>query len=118
MTKRYTLPAVTVDGRDTSISIEVDNDAKLRKWLYNVRYRRDRDVPRFRFHWSRDPHATEFNLVGSLLVAHRRDEIYVKLQLCYEDYYRDGLYPLDEFCRMLHKGTRPSLGWRIIVTVQ
>lgn len=116
MKKRYTLPAVTVDWQDISISIEVDNDAKLRKWLYNVRYHRD--VPRFRFHWSRDPYATEFNLVGSLLVAHRRDEIYVELQLCYEDYYRDGLYPLDEFCRMLHKGTRPSLGWCIAVTVQ
>lgn len=116
MTKRYTLPAVTVDGRDTNISIVVDNDAKLRKWLCKVRYHIG--VPKFRFHWSRDPYATEFNLVGSLCVVHRMAGIYVKLQLCYEDYYRDGLYSLDEFCRMIFSGTRPSLGWCITVTVR
>ena len=115
MTKRYTLPAVTVDGRDTSISIVADNDAKLRKWLCDVR--NHRVVPRFRFHWSRDPYATEFNLVGSLCVVHRAAGIYVKLQLCYEDYYRDGLYSLAEFCRMTFKGERPTFGWCITVKV-
>lgn len=116
MTKRYTLPAITVDGRDTSISIVVDNDAKLRKWLCKVRCHIG--VPKFRFHWSRDPYATEFNLVGSFLVVHRMSEIYVKLQLCYEDYYRDVLYSLDDLWRMLYGSERPSLGWCITVTVQ
>lgn len=115
MTKRYTLPAITADGRDTSISIVVDNDAKLRKWLCDVRS--NRTVPRFRFHWSRDPYATEFNFVGSFLVAHGRDEIYVKLQLCYEDYC-DVLYSLDDLWRMLYGRERPSLGWCITITVQ
>ena len=116
MIKRYALPAVTVDGQDTSICIVADAE-KLREWLCNVRRHRITE-PCFKFNWSENPHATVFLLLGSFYVAHRMDGIYVKLQLCYEDYYRDGLYSLDEFCRMIFSGTRPSLGWCITVTVQ
>lgn len=118
MRKRYTLPAVTVDGQDTSIGIVVKDDAKLRSWLYAVR--NHIDVPRFSFYWAQDPRASRFPLIGSFLAARRMDGIYVKLQLCYEDYYRDVLYPIDDLYSMLmsFKSTRPSLGWCITVTVQ
>lgn len=119
MTKIYTLPAVTADGEDTSIGVEIDDAAKLRSWLCAVK--NHIVVDNFMFHWAPDPHAPGFNLLGSFLVAHRMDGIYVKVQLCFEDYYRDVLYPLDEFCRMVRtsfKGDRPSFGWRITVTVQ
>lgn len=116
MRKRYTIPAVTADGEDTSIGVEIDDDAKLRSWLCAVK--NHIVVDNFGFHWTPDPHAPGFNLLGSFLVAHRMDGIYVKVQLFFEDYYRDVLYPLDEFCRMLFKSERPSLGWRITVTVQ
>ena len=115
MNRRYTLPAVTVDGRDTSIGIEVDDAAKLRKWLNDVK--RYIAVDTFRFHWSRDPHAIVPHLLGAFCVLWYQDGIYIKLKLCYED-YRDVEYPLGDFCRMLSKDGRPTFGWRITVTVQ
>lgn len=117
MRKVYTLPAITADGQDTSIGVEVDDSAKLRRWIYDVRSHHI-VVPRFNFHWAPDPHAPGFNLLGSFYAVHRMDGIYVKLQLCYEDYYRDVLYPLSDLWSMLFNGIRPSLGWCITVTVQ
>ena len=117
MRKVYTLPAVTADGQDTSIGVAVNDDTKLREWLCNVRRHRITG-PCFNFRWSQDPRDRVFSLLGSFYVAPRMDGIYVKLNLCYEDYYRDALYPLGDLWRMLFKDTRPSLGWCITVTVQ
>lgn len=115
MRKRYTLPAVAIDGRDTSIEIAVDDVEKLRTWLHNVRIREETSP--FRFQWAMSPRATMHQLIGVFCVDWRRDGIYVKMMLGHESYF--GMkYPLDEFCRMLFKSERPSLGWRIIVTVQ
>lgn len=116
MTKIYTLPAVTTDGQDTSIGILVDDAVNLREWLYNVR--RHMVIENFRFHWFASPRATVYPIPGSFCVIYSLNGIYIKLQLCCRKYYRDGFYSLDEFCRMILKGTRPSLGWRITVTVQ
>lgn len=116
MTKRYTLPTVTVDGQELSIVIAA-NDAKLREWLRDVRCHR-LVVPSFSFYWEQDPCAYVFYRIGSFYVAHRMDGIYIKMNLCYED-YRDVLYPLDDLYSMLfNKRERPSLGWCITVTVQ
>lgn len=115
MRKRYTLPTVTADGQDTSIGIVVDDDAKLREWLNDVK--RCIAVDTFRFHWSRNPHATAPHFLGVFCVLWYQDGIYIKLKLCYED-YQNVEYPLDEFCRMLFKSERPTFGWRITVTVQ
>lgn len=115
MIKRYILPAVTADGQDTSICIVVDDYAKLREWLYNVRCHIA--VSRFSFYWAQDPRASRFPLIGSFCWAYRMDGIYIKMRLCYEDYYRDVLYPLDDLWRMLYKSERPSLGWCITVKV-
>jgi hypothetical protein len=116
MTKRYILPTVTSDGQDTNISIVVDDDAKLREWLHNAK--RHVPVGNFRLHWSTDTNATVFLLMGALSVVHRMDGIYVQLKLCYEDCYRDALYPIGDICRMLFKGERPSFGLCVTVTVQ
>lgn len=115
MRKVYTLPAITADGQDTSIGVEID-DAKLRSWLCAVK--NHIVVDNFRMHWAPDPHSPGFNLLGSFCVAHRMDGIYVKLQLCFEDYYRDVLYPIGDLWRMLYKGDRPSFGLCVTVTVQ
>lgn len=113
--KRYTLPSITADGQDTSIGVEID-DAKLRSWLCAVKTHIV--VDNFRIHWAPDPRAPGFNLLGAFCVVHRMDGIYVKLQLCYEDYYRDVLYPIGNLWRMLYESERPSLGWCITVTVR
>ena len=112
---RYTLPAVTADGQDTSVGIAV-NDAKLLEWLYDVRRHRI-VVPSFKFRWAQNPRAHVFSFLGSSYGVRRLDGIYIKLALCY-GYYRDVLYPLADLYSMLFKGTRPSLGWCITVTVQ
>ena len=117
MRKVYTLPAITVDEQDTSIGVEIEDDSKLREWLYDVR--RHIVVPRFSFYWAQDPCASMFPLIGSFYVAHRMDGIYIKMNLCYEAYYRDVLYPLcDLYSMLFNKRERPSLGWCINVTVQ
>jgi hypothetical protein len=116
MRKVYTLPALTADGQDTSIGISAD-DAKLRSWLYDVK-RHHIVTPCFNFHWSQDPRDRVFSLLGSFYVAHRMDGIYIKLNLCYEDYYRDALYPLDDLYSMLFKSERPSFCLCVTVTVQ
>lgn len=115
MVKRYTLPAVTIDGQDTSIEIAVDDVEKLRTWLHNVRILEETSP--FRFHWSRNPYATAPHFLGVFCVLWYQDGIYIKLKLCYED-YQNVEYPLDCFCGMLFKSKRPSLGWCIAVTVQ
>lgn len=117
MAKRYTLPTVTVDGQDTSVGVLVDDEAKLREWLHDAR--RCVIVDSFRFRWAEDPRSTEFPLLGHLGVLwYYQGGLYIKLNLCYGGYYRDVLYPIDEFCRMLFKSTRPAFGWCITVTVQ
>lgn len=117
MRKVYALPAITVDGQDTSIGVEIADDAKLLSWLCAVKTHIV--VDNFRFHWARDSHApTFFPFLGAFCVAHRMDGIYVKLHLGYDDYYRDVLYPLGDLRRMLYKSERPSLGWCVNVTVQ
>ena len=116
MKKRYTLPAITADGQDTSIGVEIADDAKLRSWLRAVRCHIA--VSKFSFYWSQDPRAPRFYLLGSFCWAYRMDGIYVKLQLSYEDCYRDVLYPIDDLWRMLYKSERPYLGWCITVNVQ
>jgi hypothetical protein len=115
MRKVYTLPAITVDGQDTSIGIDIADDAKLRSWLCAVK--NHIVVPKFSFYWSQDPRAPRFYLLGSFLTAHRMDGIYVKLQLCYEDYYRDALYPIGDLWRMLYEIERPSFGLCVTVKV-
>lgn len=115
MRKRYTLPAVTADGQDTSIGIEVDDVAKLREWLNDVK--RLVAVDGFRFRWSKNPRSTAPILRGSFYTLWYPDGIYVKLKLYYED-YRNMEYPLSDFCKMLFKSERPSLGWCITVTVR
>ena len=50
MIKRYTLPAVTVDGQNNSIGIEVCSASALNKWAQDVR--RGRLVPSFDFQWT------------------------------------------------------------------
>lgn len=118
MTKRYELSAVAADGQDTSIGILVD-DANLREWLSHVRGRTATD--NFRFQWADNPRAIVFPFRGMFAAVYIRDQIYIEEHLFYENLYCDGLYPLDEFCRMLFKGirrTRPSsLGWCITVKV-
>ena len=116
MRKRYILPTVTADGRDTSIGIVIENDAKLRSWLRAVRSYIV--VSKFSFYWAQDPRASRFPLIGSFYWAYRMDGIYVKMQLCCEDYYREVLYPIDDLYSMLFtKRERPSFGWCVNVTV-
>lgn len=115
MTKRYTLPAVTVDGQNNSIGIEVCSASALNKWAQDLR--RGRLVPSFEFQWTEYPDvATYYHLFGSFWSEHRQDGIYVVAKLCLEDYY-DPEYTLAEFCRMIFKGERPALGWCITVKV-
>lgn len=116
MKKRYILPAVTAEGQDTSIGVLIDDAASLREWLSCVRRREV--VLSFRFHWFASPRSTVYPIPGSFCVIYSLDGIYIKLQLWCRKYYRDGFYSLEEFCRMIAKGTRPSLGWSITVTVQ
>ena len=116
MIERYTLPAVTIDGQDTSIGIVVDNDAKLREWVNCVKRFEAEHI--FRFHWDMSPRATMHQLLlGAFCVLWYQDGIYIKMKLYHEE-YRDVEYPLNDFCRMLFKSERPSLGWCITVTVQ
>lgn len=116
MIKRYILPAVTIDGQDTSIEIAVDDVEKLRTWLRDVK--RLGDASPFGFQWARRPRATMHQLLGAFCVDwRRRDGIYVQMMLHHENYF-GRKYPLDEFCRMLFKSERPAFGWRITVTVQ
>lgn len=111
---RYTLPAITADGQDTSVGVEITNDAKLREWLRDVK--RFIAVDNFRFNWSRDPHAVMPYLLGEFCVLWYLDGIHIKLKLCHED-YRDVEYPVGDLWRMLFEHTRPSLGWCVNVTV-
>lgn len=118
MTKVYTLSAVAADGQDANIRILVD-DAKLREWLYRVRCRTVEE--NFRFQWAENPRIPVFPFRGMLAVVYMQDRIYIEEQLFYEEYYRDALYPLDEFCKMIRtpfKGDRPSFGLCVTVTVQ
>lgn len=115
MRKRYTLPAVTIDGQDTSIEIAVDDVEELRKWLHDVRVLEETSP--FVFQWAIHPHATMHQLLGAFCVGWQRGGIYVQMILHHENYF-GRMYPLDEFCRTLFKVTRPSLGWYINVTVQ
>lgn len=115
MVKRYTLPAVAIDGRDTSIEIAVDDVEKLRTWLHDVRILEETSP--FMFQWAMSPRATMHQLLGAFCVYWQRDGIYVKMMLHHENYFGRE-YPLDEFCRMLFKSERPASGWCITVTVQ
>lgn len=115
MTKRYTLPAVTVDGQNNSIGIEVHSASTLIEWARDLR--RQIIVPPFEFQWTEYPGVAKYyHLFGSFCPEHRQDGIHVVVKLCLEDYYNPE-YTLSEFCRMLSSGTRPALGWRIIVKV-
>lgn len=118
MTKVYTLSAVAADGQDTNIRILVD-DANLREWLYRVRCRTVAE--NFRFQWTENPRIPVFPFRGMLAAVYMQDRIYIEEQLFYEYYYRDALYPLDEFCKMVRtpfKGDRPAFGLCVTVTVQ
>lgn len=115
MRKRYTLPSITADGQDTSIGVEID-DAKLREWLYRVRGRTVTE--NFRFQWAEHPRIPVFPFRGMFAAVYIQDRIYIEGRLFYENRYSDALYPLDEFCRRIFKGVRPSLGWCVTVTVQ
>ena len=118
MIKRYTLPAVTIDGQDTSVGVVIYDYAKLREWLYDVR--RCTAAQSFKFNWDTNPRSTVPIHLGSFYALWYWDGIYIKMTLYHED-YRDALYSLDEFCGMMlmpFKCTRPSLGWCVTVTVQ
>lgn len=117
MTKVYTLSAVAADGQDTDIRILVD-DANLREWLSCVRGRTVTE--NFRFQWTENPRIPVFPFRGMLAAVYIQDRIYIEEQLFYEGYYRDALYPLDEFCRMVRtpfKGDRPAFGLCVTVKV-
>ena len=115
MNRRYTLPAVTVDGQNNSIGIEVHSASTLNKWVQDVR--RQIIVPSFEFQWTEYPGVAKYyHLFGSFWPEHRQDGIHVVVRLCLEDYYNPE-YTLDEFYRMLSSGTRPSLGWCVTVKV-
>lgn len=118
MTKVYTLSAVAADGQDTNIRILVD-DANLREWLCRVRRRIVTE--NFRFQWTENPRIPVFPFRGMFVAVYIRDRIYIEGQLLYEDRYRDAMYPLDDFYRMIatpFKGERPSFGLCVTVTVQ
>ena len=119
MIKRYTLSAVTADGQDTSIGVVIYDYAKLREWLLQVRS--CIAVQSFNFNWDKNPRSTVPILVGSFCALWLQDGIYIKMKLFHNSYYRDAMYSLDEFCRMLFKSerpsARPSLGWCITVKV-
>lgn len=115
MRKLYTLPAVTINGQDTSIGIKVRCASTFSKWAHDLR--RQILVPPFKFNWTEYPDVTKYyTLFGSFCPEYRRDGIHVVVNLCIDSYHNPE-YTLAEFCRMLSKGTRPSLGWCITVKV-
>ena len=114
MIRRYTLPAVTVEGQDTSIGVSL-NDKKLREWLSRVTRRES--VNDFTFLFAKDPNETECNRLGMFRPRERLGCIYVWVELL-SARYRDVEYPLDKFCRMMVKTSRPSsIGMCITVKV-
>lgn len=117
MIKICTLSAVAADGQDTSIEVLI-SDGSLREWLLQVRS--CIVTENFMFCWAKTPRATVFPFRGMFAVLYRPDGIYIEERLFFEEYYRDALYPLDDFCRMLrmpYKCIRPSLGWCVTVKV-
>ena len=117
MTKVHTLSAVAADGQDTNIRILVD-DTNLREWLHRVRCRIVAE--NFRFQWTANLRTPVFPFRGMFAAVYIQDRIYIEEQLFYEEYYRDALYPLDEFCKMIRtpfKCDRPSFGLCVTVKV-
>lgn len=115
MTKRYTLPAVTVDGQNNSIGIKVNSASTLNKWVHDVSRRII--VQPFNFHWTEYPDVAEYyHLFGEFCPEYRQDCIRIVANLCISSYHNPE-YTLAEFCRMLSSGTRPSLGWCVTVKV-
>lgn len=110
----YTLPAITVEGQKTSVGVVID-DVKFRKWLSRVRKCQTRGY--FGFRWFEHPHIIAIPLSGEFFVVYRPEGIYLKFELCFPRRYQDVEYPLDEFCRMLFEGRRPSFGLRVTVKV-
>lgn len=115
MRKVYTLSAITAEGQDTSIRVAIDDDAKLREWLFGLRRGRV-VVQNFRFRWTSQLYTTVFPLRGSFWAECKWDGIYVVVNLGLEHCYINVEYPLYEFCSMI-KCARPALGWCITVKV-
>lgn len=114
--KRYIIPATTVDRLETTVGIEVRCVSMFKQWLRDLRS--GTIVSPFRFCWTERPGATEYySLFGSFCPEHKRDGIYVVVNLRLEDYYTNMGYPLAEFCRMISEDIRPGLGWCITVKV-
>ena len=105
MIKRYTLPAVTREGRATSIGVSIDS-LKLHEWLSCARRRQAIDC--FDFSWSKNPHAISFHLLGDFWTVYKSGGIYVEVNLHLGQYYRNATYTLDEFCSMFRFTERPS----------
>lgn len=109
----YTLPAVPVEGRETSIGVSL-NDTKLREWLSCARRRRL--IAPFFFLYAEHPGDDEYNSLGTFRPGYDLGGIYVWVDLL-SARYREVSYPIDKFWRMLAKNTRPSLGLCVTVTV-
>ena len=115
MRKRYVLPAVKVSGQAASVGVVID-DAELREWLSRIK--RNVSVAHFRFPWFAYPHPAVFAYGGQFDAVYKPEGIYVRVNLCYREFYRNVEYPLDKFWNILLKGRRPpSIGMCMSVKV-
>lgn len=116
MRKIYTLPALTIAWRETSVGVVIDDDAEFREWLSRVKRRESVDP--FRFHWADHPNSPSYNLCGDFYSHHTRHGIFVNVDLGLDDYYIVVRYSLNKFCSMFSYATRPStLGLCVTVKV-
>ena len=113
MIRRYTLPAVTIEGQDTSIGVST-NDKNLREWLSRVK--RSESVNDFTFLFAEDPNETECNCLGMFRPRYAPFGIYVWVDLL-SARYRGVSYPIDKFYHMVKCAERPSFGLRVTVKV-
>ena len=115
MRKKCILPAITGDGQKTSVRVLIDAE-RMCRWLYCVRRRTS--VCEFDFRWSEDLRSTAFNYYGGFCAVYKPEGIYVKVALRIGGWYRDVVYPLDEFYRMVNCTVRPAtLSLCVTVTV-
>ena len=111
----YILPVITRDGQKTSVEVLID-DESLRRWLSLVRRRTP--VFSFEFIWANHLPESVGRYWGRFCAVYKTEGIYVKAELLSAGgWYRDVVYPIDEFWRMMSKNTRPSIGLCVTVTV-